>query len=91
MARPNVGGSKMGRPRSASAHRLVLDAAANLFSDRGIDATSMDGIAAASGVSKATIYKHWPDKEKLALEVLSYVHGLDKGVPFSIRAIRELT
>lgn len=81
MGRPNVGGSKMGRPRSASAHRQVLDAAANLFADRGIDATSMDGIAAASGVSKATIYKHWPDKEKLALEVLSYVHGLDKEVP----------
>ena len=52
-----------------------------LFADQGIDATSMDGIAAASGVSKATIYKHWPDKEKLALEVLSYVHGLDKEVP----------
>lgn len=81
MGRPRVGGPKMGRPRSASAHRQVLDAAANLFADRGIDATSMDGIAAASGVSKATIYKHWPDKEKLALEVLSYVHGLDKEVP----------
>jgi AcrR family transcriptional regulator len=32
-------------------------------------------------VSKATIYKHWADKDKLALEVLSYVHGLDKEVP----------
>jgi AcrR family transcriptional regulator len=71
----------MARPRSILAHRQVLDAAMKLFADQGIDATSMDGIAAASGVSKATIYKHWPDKDKLALEVLSYVHGGDKNVP----------
>ena len=41
----------------------------------------MDAIARASGVSKATIYNHWPDKEKLALEVLVYVHGLDHEIP----------
>jgi AcrR family transcriptional regulator len=81
MSRPKLGRPKMGRPRSVLAHRQVLDAAANLFADRGIDATSMDGIATASGVSKATIYKHWADKDELALEVLSYVHGLDKEVP----------
>jgi len=33
-----------------------VDAAVLLFSERGIDATSMDAIAEASGVSKATIY-----------------------------------
>ena len=71
----------MARPRSILAHKQVLDAATKLFADQGIDATSMDGIAAASGVSKATIYKHWPDKDKLALEVLSYVHGGNKDVP----------
>ena len=36
-----------------------------LFSERGIDATSMDAIAETSGVSKATIYKHWQDKDAL--------------------------
>ncbi len=55
----------MVRPRSAQAHKKVLDAAVQLFSDRGIDATSMDAIAETSGVSKATIYKHWPDKDAL--------------------------
>jgi AcrR family transcriptional regulator len=71
----------MTRPRSVLAHQHVLDAATKLFADQGIDATSMDGIAAASGVSKATIYKHWPDKDKLALEVLSYVHGGNQDAP----------
>jgi AcrR family transcriptional regulator len=60
----------MVRPRSARAHDDVLNAALELFSERGIDATSMDAIAETSGVSKATIYKHWPDKDALCLEVL---------------------
>jgi AcrR family transcriptional regulator len=53
----------------------------NLFAERGIDATSVDAIAASSRVSKATIYKHWADKEALCLEVLMYVHLLDNGPP----------
>ena len=60
----------MVRPRSVRAHDDVLNAALQLFSERGIDATSMDAIAETSGVSKATIYKHWPDKDALCLEVL---------------------
>jgi AcrR family transcriptional regulator len=69
----------MVRPRSARAHDDVLDAALKLFADHGIDATSMDAIAHASGVSKATIYKHWPDKDALCLEVLASAHGRDAG------------
>jgi AcrR family transcriptional regulator len=71
----------MARPRSAQAHTKVLNAAVELFSERGIDATSMDAIAETSGVSKATIYKHWPDKDNLCLEVMSYLHGLDEEPP----------
>ena len=62
-------------------HTKVLNAAVELFSERGIDATSMDAIAEASGVSKATIYKHWPDKDRLVLEVMGYLHGLDEEPP----------
>jgi|SRR5579883_109589 AcrR family transcriptional regulator len=71
----------MARTRSETAHRKVLEAALALFADRGIDLTSMDAIADASGVSKATIYKHWHDKNTLALEVLGYLHGLDEEPP----------
>jgi AcrR family transcriptional regulator len=62
----------------------VLNAAARLFADQGIDATSMDAIAEASGVSKATIYKHWPDKTALCLEVMSSLHGLEPFPPIRI-------
>jgi AcrR family transcriptional regulator len=65
----------MPRPRSARAHAQVLEAASRLFAERGIEGTSMDAIAGASGVSKATIYKHWADKDALVLEVMAHLHA----------------
>jgi AcrR family transcriptional regulator len=66
----------MPRTRSESAHQEVIRAALELIAERGMDATSMDAIAARSGVSKATIYKHWADKDALLLEVIASIHGL---------------
>lgn len=68
----------MARTRSREAHEKVLHAALKLFGQRGIEATSMDSIAQASGVSKATIYNHWADKEALLMEAMLFVHGLDR-------------
>ena len=68
----------MVRPRSTEAHEKVLNAALELFAERGIDSTSMDAISQASGVSKATIYNHWSDKEALLLEAMLMIHGLDR-------------
>ena len=68
----------MARPRSTEAHQKVLLAALQLFCERGIESASMDSIARASGVSKATIYNHWPDKEALLLEVVELIHGLNR-------------
>lgn len=71
----------MARGLSQRAHQKVLEAAMQLFAERGIESTSMDAIAAASGVSKATIYKHWADKDDLCMEVLVHIHELDEGPP----------
>ncbi len=71
----------MARTKSARAHRKVLDAALELFAEHGMDGTSVDAIAGRSGVSKATIYKHWADKNSLALEALVYLLGLDEKRP----------
>jgi AcrR family transcriptional regulator len=65
----------MARTRSTRAHEAVMNAALELIATRGIDATSMDSIAEASGVSKATIYKHWSTKEALCLEAIGTVDG----------------
>jgi pimeloyl-ACP methyl ester carboxylesterase/AcrR family transcriptional regulator len=71
----------MVRPRSQHAHEKVLRAALDLFGERGIEATSMDSIAQASGVSKATIYNHWTNKDALLIEVMLHVNGLDREPP----------
>ena len=71
----------MVRTRSPQAHEKVLKATFDLFVERGIDATSMDAVAERSGVSKATIYKHWQDKDALALEALSLMFGLEEEPP----------
>jgi AcrR family transcriptional regulator len=79
----------MARGRSAKAHQKVLDAAAELVAELGVNSTSMDAIAGRSGVSKATIYKHWSDKEALLLELMAHIHGLHKRPSFSSGNIRE--
>lgn len=61
----------MPRQPSTRAHEEALAAALKLISERGIDGVSVDAIAEASGVSKATIYKHWENKEALCLEAIS--------------------
>jgi TetR/AcrR family transcriptional repressor of mexJK operon len=44
---------------------LILATARQMFLERGYDATSLDDVAAASGVSKTTVYNNFADKEAL--------------------------
>lgn len=44
---------------------MILDTARQLFLARGYDATSLDDVAAASGVSKTTVYNNFRDKTDL--------------------------
>ena len=59
-----------GRPRSERARQAILRAAADLLLDEGAAQVSMDAVAERAGVSKATIYRWWPSKERLALDAL---------------------
>jgi AcrR family transcriptional regulator len=61
---------RRGRPRSEKARLAILEAAAKLLLTRGLSAVSMDAVAERAGVSKATIYRWWPTKETLALDML---------------------
>lgn len=63
-----------GRPRSAEAQRAVLDAAREQFEARGFAATTIEAVAARSGVAKTTIYRWWPNRASLLVEVLVEVH-----------------
>jgi hypothetical protein len=72
-ARP-AGGSGTGRrggrlPRGERREQL-LEAASEMFVDRGYHATGMDEIAERAGVSKPVLYQHFSSKLDLYLAVL---------------------
>ena len=60
-----------GRPRSEKARQATLAAVMELLLDQGLHSMSMDDVARRAGVSKATIYRWWPSKERLALDALA--------------------
>jgi AcrR family transcriptional regulator len=62
-----------GRPRSEHARRAVLAAATTLFEKGGYAAATVESIAAKSGVAKTTIYRWWPNRAALLVELLMEV------------------
>ncbi|MBV6668851.1 TetR/AcrR family transcriptional regulator [Xanthomonas euvesicatoria pv. alangii] len=48
----------------------IVEAAIAQFRQHGFEATSMDRVAATAGVSKRTVYNHFPSKDALFGEIL---------------------
>ena len=48
----------------------ILEKGAELFFRYGVKTVTMDDIAAELGISKKTIYQHFPDKDSLVFEVV---------------------
>jgi AcrR family transcriptional regulator len=59
-----------GRPRSLRAKRAVLEAARALIEKGGYPAATIEAIAARSGVAKTTIYRWWPNRAALVVNLL---------------------
>ena len=57
-----------GRPRDPAKVEAILDASWQLFLARGVEAVSVDAIAAEAGVAKMTLYAYFPDKRALFQE-----------------------
>src|SRR5262245_17443223 len=67
---PSTAAPARGRPRSQRARRAVLDAARELVGKGGYDAATIEAIAARSGVAKTTIYRSWPNRAALVVDLL---------------------
>jgi AcrR family transcriptional regulator len=52
------------------ARQRILDTAYELFSRRGIRGVGIDEVIERAGVAKATLYRHFPSKDHLALAFL---------------------
>ena len=58
------------RADAARNRAAILEAAARLFTEQGVDAISMDQVAAAAGVGKGTLFRRFGDKAGLAAALL---------------------
>ncbi len=61
---------KRGRPRDAKLHAEIIEATADLTKELGYNKTTMEKIAARTGVSRATLYRWWDGKGQLVIEAL---------------------
>lgn len=69
---------KPGRHRSLEAKTAILKATLQLLERESLRKVTADAIARRAGVSKATIYKWWPNKSMVALD--AYLAGMTERV-----------
>lgn len=67
-----------GRRPFAEVQADVMSAAAAVLMSDGVGGFTMDKVIARSGVSSATVFKHWPSRGALALQ--AYVHTVGEGI-----------
>ncbi|MGN7358967.1 TetR/AcrR family transcriptional regulator [Paenibacillus sp. SAF-054] len=60
--------AKRGRPRNVEAQKSILSASYELLLENGFQAVTVDKIAERAQVSKATIYKWWPNKAAVVMD-----------------------
>jgi AcrR family transcriptional regulator len=70
-----------GRPRSEERRNAILAAAMELMQEDDLRRASIDRISERSGVSKATIYKWWPNRTAVAIDAFLHQMMADAPVP----------
>ncbi|WP_456697711.1 TetR/AcrR family transcriptional regulator [Aeromicrobium sp. P5_D10] len=60
-----------GRPRDPSRDEAIIDAAIEALVRDGYDRLSMEGVATAAGVGKATVYRRWSNKADLVIDAMA--------------------
>ncbi|MFE2560163.1 TetR/AcrR family transcriptional regulator [Streptomyces sp. NPDC059352] len=74
--------ARRGRPRSEAVEQAIFDAAIGLLeSGTPLAELSIEKLARTAGVGKATIYRRWPGKEELFVELLRSVEPPDPVLP----------
>jgi len=80
--------ARPGRPRDESTHRAILKAAKQLLHETGYGGFSIEGVALRAGVAKTSIYRRWPTRGALLLDL--YMEGLSPArLQPSSRTVRQ--
>lgn len=78
------------RPLKLSRDEL-MQRCANTFKRLGYHGTTMDALSTACGLTKASFYHHYPNKESLLKDVLEWTHTGLNAAMFSIAFDENLT
>ncbi|WP_395296427.1 TetR/AcrR family transcriptional regulator [Kitasatospora hibisci] len=77
---------RRGRPRSEAAEQAIFAAVEELMAGgTSLPELTIEGIAAAAGVGKATIYRRWPNKEALLVDMVS---RMEEPLPSTTGSVR---
>ncbi|GAA2818808.1 TetR/AcrR family transcriptional regulator [Kitasatospora sp. CM 4170] len=77
----STGSRSAGSRRSEAARLAVLNAADDLLVEHGFEGLTIEGIAAAAGVAKQTIYRWWKSKVDILFDNLVLDAGTALGWP----------
>ncbi|MEP9365235.1 TetR/AcrR family transcriptional regulator [Nocardioides sp. CN2-186] len=62
---------RRGRPRDPSRDEAIIDASIDALVRDGYDRLSIEGVATAAGVGKATVYRRWSNKAELVIDAMA--------------------
>jgi transcriptional regulator with XRE-family HTH domain len=81
---------KRGRPRNVEAQKSILSASYELLLENGFQFVTVDKIAERAQVSKATIYKWWPNKAAVVMDGFLYAASKRLSVPDTGSAYNDI-
>lgn len=80
----------LGTQRSEAACDRILEAAGDLFAERGVESVGMNDIAKAAGCSRATLYRYFENREALhAAYVHRHAHRINRQLAGLVSGIAD--
>ncbi len=83
--------AKPRRPKPATRADEILDAATDLFAERGYAEVSIDDIGAAVGIAGPSVYNHFASKQDILIDAMARGHAQLRGGDGRRRGPRDAT
>ena len=66
-----------GRPRLPATDQAILQAVGELIAEQGLRGTTINAVAARSGVARGTVYRRWPNRDAMLAAAMREWRGMD--------------